>query len=401
MLAASAQQALAGEDIVAVTLGEGFPDGSKRRSSVVRAAAQPRSGGPLRVVIKTPVERHEGFVRERVALSLIREHRLPAAVRLLGASDEPPMLVMDDLGDGPSVADLLLNHDPIAAGSAIQDWATAVATLQAASAGLGDEFRARLAVGASPSSSGRASAVATTSTISSGAAAPMNWLMDWLSDLAEGLAPLLEPLGVRSTPAAVSELRSLAAHTAARATDDVLVPGDTCPDNALYVDGRLTLIDFEAAAYRNAAWEAAYLIVPWPTCWCSWALPADVSSRALRTWREILAPSAPAVTTDAFDKALARAVIAWSWISVNFLVPHAVSPPDRAARQGANAAVFHRPRPEPRALIQHRLKLTASFPTTELPALRDLAGQLYHECVKAWGAQELMLAPAFRAQPTT
>ena len=251
-------------------------------------------------MIKTPVDGRDGFVRERAALSFIRDHRLPAAVRLLGATSDPPLLVLEDLGDGPSVADRLLGDDPIAAGDAVNDWAAAVGSLQAASAGLGAEFESRLRQSASAAGLGSSDGDPLTR---------LNWLEDWRSEVADALASVLQPFGVGPVAAAAGELRSLRGRTPAGGRErnhGVLVPGDTCPDNALYVGGRLTLIDFEAAAYRDPAWEAAYLVVPWPTCWCSWALPAEVSARALSTWRATVAPAVPEVASTRLTMRLRR-----------------------------------------------------------------------------------------------
>ena len=55
-----------------------------------------------------------------------------------------------------------------------------------------------------------------------------------------------------------------------------LSPADACPDNNLLTDRRLRLIDFEWSEVRHPAWDAAYLAVPWPTCWCSWRIPGRV-----------------------------------------------------------------------------------------------------------------------------
>ena len=51
-------------------------------------------------------------------------------------------------------------------------------------------------------------------------------------------------------------------------------PGDTCPDNDVQVADGLVLIDFEDAQWRHVVWDVAYLTVPFPSCWCSWRLPA-------------------------------------------------------------------------------------------------------------------------------
>src|SRR3546814_15672777 len=59
----------------------------------------------------------------------------------------------------------------------------------------------------------------------------------------------------------------------------VVTPGDTCPDNNLLPDGVAHLMDFEFAEVRHPAWDAAYLTLPWQTCWFAW----QVSKRRDRT----------------------------------------------------------------------------------------------------------------------
>ncbi|MGH2915730.1 MAG: hypothetical protein ACRDMX_12170 [Solirubrobacteraceae bacterium] len=142
-VASGAQRALARLDVVSVRLGDVIDAGSSR-SVTVRARAQPRAGEPIDVVIKVTTGVRDGFVRERAALSLVADHRLPGAVRMLGCCEDPPLVVLEDLGHGPSVADLLLGDVPEQAERALVDWAATVGRLQAASTGLGDEFRARL-----------------------------------------------------------------------------------------------------------------------------------------------------------------------------------------------------------------------------------------------------------------
>jgi hypothetical protein len=139
------------------------------------------------------------------------------------------------------------------------------------------------------------------------------------------------------------------------------------------------------------AWEGAYLTVPWPTCWCCWQLPEEVTSRALDTWRAALEPAVPSVGGPDFAADLARTTIAWVFLSVAWLLPAAIEgdPPPR------NPALVGR-MPARRAMIQHRLGLAAALDTPVLPALRALAEQAQAAALAAWGWQELELAPAFR-----
>jgi hypothetical protein len=384
VVAAAAQSALAWLDVTAVRLADVIDAGSAR-SVVVRALADRRSGEPVEIVIKLTRGSIDGFVRERAALSVIADHGLPGAVHLLGWCDEPPLVVLEDLGDGASVADLLLADDAEVAERAVIDWATTVGQLQAASAGLGDKFRARLT---------RPARVGVDASGPRQSLAPADLLADWLLEAAETLEGLLRPLGVRPSATALAELQAIASMLdPSNSAATGLVAGDTCPDNALYAHGQLTLIDFEAAAHRPVAWEAAYLLVPWPTCWCSWALPDQVARRALGAWQESVAPAIPAVTANSFADELARAVIAWTFVSLTFLAPRAIAEPTAEPRASSTA----RPGPDHRSLIMHRMQVAAGYQTDVSPALRDFAGQVHDACVHRWSQHNLEVAPAFRA----
>ena len=384
VITSAAQSALAWLGVTAVRLVDVIDAGGSR-SVVVRALADQGSDEPIEIVIKLTLGSRDGFVRERAALSVIADHGLPGAVRLLGWCDEPPLVVLEDLGDGESVADLLLADDFEAAERAVIDWATTVGTLQAASAGLGDEFRARLTAPAR---------VALDASDAKQSSAPVDLLADWLLEAAETLEGLLRPLGVRPSTTALAELRAITSVLdPSNSAASGLVAGDTCPDNALYAGGQLTLFDFEAAAHRPVAWEAAYLLVPWPTCWCSWALPDQVAQRALGAWQHSVAPAIPAVTADSFADDLARAVIAWTFVLLTVLLPRAIAEPTAGPRASSTA----RPGPDPRSLIVHRMQVAAGYRTDVSPALRDCAGQVHDACVHRWGQHDLEVAPAFRA----
>lgn len=383
--ASAARDALAGLDVTAVRLGEVLDAGGSR-SVLMRAVAERRSDDPVDIIIKLAVGPRDRFVRERTALRLASHHDLPGTVRLLGACEDPALVVLEDLGDGPSVADLLLGDDPVAAEQAVQDWATTVGRLQAASTQLGDEFRARLTA---------ASRLAISARAPSRIDPPADLLTDWLNGSAETLEALVGPLGSRPTATALEELRAVTQALAQPGPASGLVPGDTCPDNALYVDGRLTLIDFEGAAHRHIAWEAAHLLVPWPTCWCSWALPDEVANRALAAWQGTVSPAIPQATEDSFADELAQAVIAWVFVTLTFLLPHTIPEPAKPASSSTTAATPRR-RPDLRSLVLHRLQVAAAYPTTTAPALQDLAGELHDACVREWGQHQLLLAPAFR-----
>jgi hypothetical protein len=350
---------------VRVVAGAGL-SGSDR-SSVLRARVL-TGGEDVPVVLKAPTGSGLGAAREEAALRLAARLGLPGPVRLLAASADPPLLVLADAGPWPTLADHLLAPDAAAAEAALLRWAAAIGTLQAASAGCRAAFEQELAA------------------LSPFGAPPADTTPDDLAGAAAALARDLPRLGVTPPAAALDELRAVCDDLVTPASG--LVPGDTCPDNAVDAPNGVVLLDLEAACHRHVAWEGAYLTVPWPTCWCSWRLPDAVAARAVARWREALGPVA---TGPAFGADLDRTTLAWAFLSTAWLLPAALDgdPPPR------NPALLGRT-PTRRATIQHRLARAASLVTPVLPALRELADEVHAAAVVAWGRRELEPAPAFR-----
>lgn len=92
------------------------------KATVVRL----RVAGGATMIAKQP-RRREMFVRELEALRL-----LPATVRPALLASGPDLFVVEDLGPGPSLADLLLGDEPNAAGGALMGWAETLGHAQAA-----------------------------------------------------------------------------------------------------------------------------------------------------------------------------------------------------------------------------------------------------------------------------
>ena len=358
---------------VEVVLGARLP--SSDRAVVVRAVARDREGRDHPVVLKAPVGSGPGSAREESALRLLADRQVSGAVRLLGVSPEPVLLVLADLGTGATLADRLLAEDPVAAEAAVLAWAARLGGLQAATTGAREEFASRLA----ESSPSGAPALDTSS--------------EAVAEASAALARDLPRLGVPVPPAALEELRGLAdaLDVGTPGSPGGLVPGDTCPSNAVESAEGLVLLDFEGAEYRHLAWEAAYLTVPWPSCWCSWRLPEPLVARALAVWQQAVAPVVPVVTSPAFRDDLVQATLGWVFISTGWMLGAALDgdppPADPARRQVV---------PRRRALLQHRLGQVARQDSSVLPALRELAARTHAATLREWGPRPLPLAPAFR-----
>jgi hypothetical protein len=282
------------------------------------------------------------------------------------AGAEPPVLVTDDLGAGGSVADALLGDDPVLATEAVIGWAQAIATLHVATAGLRERFRAALIErqGDLPVAESRMS-------------------LD-LDDAVRVLDRECGSLGVRVPAGAFDELRGLGRRLGGSGTA-ALTPADTCPDNNVATPAGLALIDFEGAQWRHLAWDVAYLLVPWPTCWCSWRLPQSATDQALAAYRHIARSAFPQVDDPAFDADLDAAATGWALLSTSWFIDNAL---------GTDPPVNpEKPTPTRRAMILHRLDRAAA--SREVPAVAELAAGLAAELRRRWGEVPLAFARAF------
>ena len=340
-------------------------DGSDR-TVVLRAAV---TGAPVpSVIVKVHLldEPREAVVREPAGLSLL-PHGRPEVLALL---DKPPGIVLEDLGPGRDLADLLLGDDPAAATAGLHGWATALARLQRSTLGAGPAFAAELA--------GHAARLGLP-------VPPVDPMSAVLDDAARLLVEQLPRLGIDPPAAALEELRSLDGRLGT--SFHALTPADACPDNNRETEAGWVLLDFEGAQVRHVAWDAAYLLVPWPSCWCCWRLPTGVGEQALQTWRTELGP--PEVTSAAFDQDLGIAALGWTLVSTAWFLPRAVDGDEHTHEE---AAVM----PTRRTMVQHRLREAAAAPRAGLPALATLTQQLSDATELAWGRLSLDLAPAYR-----
>ena len=342
--------------------------GGGERTSVERVRALHPDGTTASLVVKQFRSAGEGWVRESAALAV-----LPAGARgprLIAEGGAPPVVVLADEGDGPSVADALLGRDADAAAAAVVAWAEAVARVHAATRDLRPAFRAELAA--------REGDVHVSDAPNAGR----------LEDAVRLLDRQCGRLGVQVPAGAFDELRELT-HQLAGSGTAALTPADTCPDNNVRTADGMVLLDLEDAQWRHVAWDVAYLTVPWPTCWCSWRLPEAVGAAAVAAYRRIAAAAFPEVATPAFDRQVEAATAGWCMASAGAWLDVALAHDPPVTGRG--------PTPTGRARLLHRLERAGA--SAELPATAELARRLLTELRGRWGDVPLALAPAFRERP--
>ena len=334
--------------------------------------------GARSVVVKTA---KTSGVRERAALEVLRDLGVPGVPVLLGTHDDPPMLVLEDLGSAGSLADRLLGTDPEAAAEGVYGWAEAIGRLQAATLGAGPALWQRLAAASTAAAGDVFDPFALGTHIDT-----MSAMVD---DAITRLTEHLPKLGVSLGSDAADEMRALDAtlRVDVDALDGpgALTPGDACPDNNIETPDGLVLIDFEVADFRHVAWDAAYLTEPWPTCWCSWRLPSEVTAEGVARWRATIEPALAPRVIEHLDDAVRAATVLWTLITAGWQLGAAID----------GTGIDSGPRPALRLLVQHRLGVAAAnLPDGEL---RRLVLAARAATVTAWGEQPLPLAPAWRS----
>ena len=170
----------------------------------------------------------------------------------------------------------------------------------------------------------------------------------------------------------------------------VFSPGDLCPDNNLLTAGGVRLLDFEAAGIYSVFLDAAYIRMPFSTCWCVFRLPADLSQDAEAAYRQQVSAVLPPLADDqVWAAGLRRGVAAWSMNSMHWLL--------QAALRADRPLDEQRSAPTTRQLMRYRWQVLAAElePSGELPALTALARSLL-AATAGWNVPDLPVYPVFR-----
>jgi hypothetical protein len=276
---------------------------------------------------------------------------LPAAYRPELVAVGPRTVVMEDLGTGPSLADLLLGNDPDAARAALLVWAQS----------LGAVLRPTMGRGQRPE--------------------PLD-----LSAEVANLVDLGTTFGVTPHASLDDDQRTLESVFNVESEWFAFGPSDACPDNnRVFADGTLKFFDFEGAGWRSAASEAAYTRAPFCTCWCVAALPNGTTAAMEDAFMDALDPPSP----DAFRAATGASAIAYVLQTMKYFrhfldTDRAVAPP------GVDAPTHGR------QYVHGRLRLIGEY-EERVPALATFANDMAEAMRDKWPeCTPLPRYPAFR-----
>ncbi len=340
--------------------------GSER--SAVRRCRLPDGGT---VVVKSYPATPDGagsFTAEAAGLAFTGDSGVRP--RLLAASAPARLVVMTDLGSGPSLADLLLGGPGGQAAASLLGWARACGELALATAGRQAELaelRAAYLTG------------------------PADWgAVHWLQRRIAELPGLLTELSVPLPPGLAADLADVATILQS-GRHEVFSPGDICPDNNMLAAGALKFVDYESAEFHSAFLDAAYLRMPFSTCWCVFRLPERLARSAETAYRKLVSGIyADLANEQVWRSGMRRAVAAWTMHAMTYLLYRSLAA-DRPMIDDGRAA------PTARQLLRHRWQqlLAELEPSGELPSLHALATQLLAR-TEHWQVPELPRYPAFR-----
>ncbi|MEV0055492.1 hypothetical protein AB0H34_33965 [Saccharopolyspora shandongensis] len=370
---------------------------SKRTGATVRLADAEDLGGSDRSVVmrvriaespfelpRTVVVKHYGecpeearsdpFAHEAASCQLTTA--LPPEARigpeLIAHDAAERLLVLEDLGRGSTLADVLFADDPRMAERALLAWARALGRLHSTTAGCEADFDALMR---------RLGARSWTDPVADDITRSVGELPELLS----------QTLGVDTPPRMVERLTG-ATELLESSRYRSFSPSDICPDNSLVTGSGVRFMDFEWGCVRDVAMDAAYLQYPFPSSWCSYALPDNLAESMLSTWRSEIVEVWPELDDDeVLMPRLFNAQLLWVWVSTWWFLP----------RTGETDRPIDLHMPSPRrstALVDRWRHLRSDAEKAGMADVAEFADRVVDALVDRFGAGALHLQPypAFR-----
>jgi hypothetical protein len=337
--------------------------------SMVLRCQDPADGTVIVKAYPATSEGTSSFAAEAAALEIATGSGLTPG--LLAVDERSRTLVMSDLGSGGSLADTLLASSAAAARAALLAWAAACGQLSVAARARRPAFE-----------TAQARYLAGRPDERHGVGLPGRVLAAAAQAAKVGVSP---PAGLDAELAVIAAAVSTDRHA-------VFSPGDVCPDNNLLTSDGIRFIDFEEAGYHSAFLDAAYIRMPFSTCWCVFRFPADLGAAAEDAYRAQASLVWPDLADDAvWEPGMRLAVAAWTLSSTSWLLRRSLSA-DVPMNPDAES-------PHTRQLMRYRWQVLAAElePVGELPAVAKLMRFLL-AATTSWQAPELPLYPAFRAR---
>lgn len=330
---AAAEEVLSGRFGAAITLAEPEVLGGSGSASVirVRVASSPFTLPRSLVVKRYPQELSgtvdDGFAREAVSYQLFtalaEDDRMCPQLFAHGGTQR--VLVLEDLGNAATLADKVLGGDQRAAEHALVSWSRSLGRLHATTAGREADFDALMRRQESPCETQE--------------------LVTAVEQADAGVPELLEAVTGRELGDVADVVAARIGWLLAGSRHRAFSPSDICPDNNLITGKGVRFLDFEGGCVREALLDVGHLLVPFPLCWCAFALPETVSTAMLAAWRAEVVGVWPELAEDeVLESHLLDARLFWAWLSTWRLLPRAgeddgpIDPGSRSPRRGVTLA---------------------------------------------------------------
>ncbi|QBD75691.1 hypothetical protein EPA93_06595 [Ktedonosporobacter rubrisoli] len=240
----------------------------------------------------------ERFHNEAVALDFLTRIESEACPRLLAASHEEGILILEDLGTGPALEDLLVGHDAWRAEQGLIAFATILGQMHATTIGhAASYYHVRNRFGLVDPAFDRVSILGI----------DIRGAFRRLQEITASRPYLPPSVGAEED---VDELLRLLAEPGPYLA---FSNGDTSPANCRWSENGLRFLDFEHACFRHALLDVAALRFPFPGCPCWSHVPEEILQRALDAYKERMGRSCPEVLDpNRYSKGLTAACAAWT-----------------------------------------------------------------------------------------
>lgn len=376
---AAAESVLTGRFGAQIRLADPEDLGGAGRSVVVRVrvAVTPFSLPRTLVVKRYPpaAADRDPFAHEAVSHQLLTA--LPSEERLtpelIAYDARRRLVVLEDLGKAPRLADKLLGSDARAAERGLLSWAHAMGRLHATTAGRDADFDALMR---------RQGTQCCQDPVAVDVHAALAGLPDLLRDV----------LGVETSEQA-KEFAVAAGRGFATSRRRAFSPSTSCPDNHLVTSKGVRFLDFEGGCVRDIVFDAACLRVPFPSCWCAYGLPAGMSEAMIAAWRAEVGSVWPDLDDDAvFLPRLLESQLLWVWLSTWRALPNL-----NAATEQSGHRLLDAP-PRSTILTSRWIRLQHDAGSHGAKQVAEHAEAVVAALVERYGEQavELPLYPAFR-----
>jgi len=291
-----------------IQLGEGEDLHGGTRTNVYRCSVLTGPlDAPKSVIVKQVKSSREGtynpdkatipawtFFNEWASLQFMSDiaaNETSLGPRFYGGDRVAGVIVMEDLGPGTRLDQLLMGNDSVPARNALTEFATMHGRLHAQTIGRQTEFnRLREALGPSVLEDG-------------------HYTYDWLAPTFYQTCKLLSITPEFGVKTELAMLKASMVHPGPFLT---FVQQDSCPDNCLFSTAGLRLLDFEGGRFDSALKGGVYGRMCFPTCLCVYQIPEEILTRMEAAYRvELMKGCLEAANDTLFYHAVVEACVYW------------------------------------------------------------------------------------------